>query len=119
MSLGQLLSLDLKFCRQLESHHRNKEHFVFRMLARKMPAFRDSERMLAQHEMLHEGLKRLEGYLLGVRPGERELRLAEVKSIIDWVGEGLWGHLDEEVKQLGVENMRIFCTLEEMEEMRG
>jgi hypothetical protein len=63
MSLGQLLSLGLEFCRQLESHHWNEERFVFPMLARKMPAFWDSEKMLAQHEVLHGGLKRLEVYL--------------------------------------------------------
>jgi hypothetical protein len=42
MSPRQLLSLDLKFCPQLES----EERFVFPMLAWKMPVFRDSVRML-------------------------------------------------------------------------
>jgi hypothetical protein len=92
---------------------------VFPMLARKMPAFRDSEQMLAQHEVLHAGLKRLEAYLLECKYGEKELRLGEVKEIMDSFGEGLWAHLDEEVGLLGAESMRKFWTLEEMEEMRG
>lgn len=92
---------------------------MFPMLARKMPAFRDSERMLAQHEELHAGLKRLEAYLLECRSGDKELRLVEVKEIMDGFGEGLWGHLDEEVRQLEAENMRRYWALEDMDEMRG
>lgn len=118
MPLRQFFSLGLEFCRQLESHHRNEERFVFPMLARKMPAFRDSERMLAQHEVLHAGLKRLEAYLLECKYVEKEMRLSEVKEIMDGFGEGLWGHLDEEVRKLGAENMRRFWTLEEVEGIR-
>jgi hypothetical protein len=59
------------------------------------------------------------GYLLGVRSGERELRLEKVKEIMDGFGEGLWGHLDKEVRLLGAESMRRFWTHEEMEDMRA
>jgi hypothetical protein len=83
-----------------------------------MHAFKDNERMLAQHEVLHAGLKRLEAYLLECKHGEKEFRLGEVKEIMDGFGEGLWGHLDEEVRLLGAENMRRFWTFKEMEEMR-
>ena len=37
--------------------------------------------------------------------------------VLDSFGGVLWQHLDEEVEQLGAENMRRFWTLEEMGRM--
>jgi hypothetical protein len=41
-----------------------------------------------------------------------------MKEIMDGFGSVLWAHLDAEVEKLGVENMRRFWTLEDMERMR-
>lgn len=87
------------------------------MLARKMPAFRKELQLLTQHKEIHEGLEKLRDYLEECRTGERELRLDELKEVMDGFGEVLWNHLDAEVKELGAENMRKFWSVEEMKWM--
>lgn len=53
-------------------------------------------------------------YLSGVRRGERELVMGELKGIMDGFGGVLWAHLDDEVRELGAENMRRFWSVEEV-----
>lgn len=74
-------------------------------------------RHLEQHKVIHEGIERLEEYVDGVRGGERELELRELKRVMDSFGEVLWTHLDEEVRTLGAENMRRYWSLDEMRRM--
>lgn len=114
LSLRQFLSTGLDFCSRLETHHGIEEAHIFPVLARKMPAFREELQLLTQHKEIHEGLEKLRDYLEGCRTGERELRLDELKEVMDGFGEVLWKHLDEEVKELGAENMRKFWSVEEM-----
>lgn len=40
--------------------------------------------------------------------------MQEMKEILDSFGEVLWQHLDDEVEQLGAENMRKYWSLDEM-----
>ena len=87
------------------------------MLARKMPAFRKELQLLTQHKEIHKGLEKLRDYLEECRTGERELRLDELKEVMDGFGEVLWEHLDAEVKELGAENMKKFWSVEEMRRM--
>lgn len=117
LSLRQFLRTGLDFCSHLEAHHGYEEAHVFPVLARKMPAFRRELHLLTQHKAIHKGLDKLRDYLEGCRTGERELRLDELKEVMDGFGEVLWKHLDDEVKQLGAENMRKFWTVEEMRRM--
>ena len=72
---------------------------------------------LEQHRQIHAGLDRLEEYLNQCKSGERSLRRQEVKEILDGFGTVLWTHLDEEVEQLGAENMRKYWTKSEMANM--
>ena len=83
-----------------------------------MPGFNDSEVLITQHEQIHEGLEALEGYLRGCQSGERELRMEEVKGVMDGFGGVLWEHLDEEVRMLGAENVRRYWTLDEVRRMQ-
>ncbi|KAI9826090.1 MAG: hypothetical protein M1832_000539 [Thelocarpon impressellum] len=120
LSLPQFLKLGLDFCRHLTAHHQIEETRVFPVLARKMPAFRASENpaLLAQHARIHAGLDGFQAYLEECRDGERELRLAtELKGLMDVFGDVLWAHLDDEVRELGAENMRRFWEVEEMSRM--
>jgi hypothetical protein len=87
------------------------------MLARKMPAFRKELELLTQHKQIHAGLERLEEYIIQCRSGEKDMRFAELKTILDSFGEVLWSHLDDEVKQLGANNMRKYWSLQEMRNM--
>ena len=87
---------------------------IFPVLARKMPAFKKELELLTQHKQIHAGLDKLTNYMDECSSGERELRLPELKEILDGFGKVLWQHLDDEVKELGAENMRKYWSKEEM-----
>lgn len=82
-----------------------------------MPAFRKELELLTQHKQIHAGLERLEKYISQCRTGEADFRLEELRAIMDSFGTVLWAHLDDEVKQLGADNMRKFWSLQEMRSM--
>lgn len=117
LSIRQFVNMGLQFCSSLTMHHNIEEAHIFPVLARKMPAFQSEMEMKTAHKAIHAGLVRLEAWLEEVRGGERELNLKELKAIMDTFGTVLWQHLDEEVDQLGAENMRKFWTLAEMQRM--
>ncbi|EXJ76777.1 uncharacterized protein A1O5_01285 [Cladophialophora psammophila CBS 110553] len=117
MSLRGLISQGLHFCHALTIHHTIEEQHVFPELAERMPAFGVHDHLVTQHEKIHEGLEKLEQYLDGCRSGERELRLPELKEIMDSFGEVLWMHLDDEVRMLGAENMRKYWSKDEIMSM--
>jgi hemerythrin-like domain-containing protein len=117
ISIRQFLSTGLDFCSHLEMHHNIEEQHIFPVLAKKMPAFRHELQMRSQHKEIHAGLVVLQKYLEEVRSGERELILKELKVVMDGFGKVLWQHLDDEVEQLGAENMRTFWTIDEMRRM--
>lgn len=117
MSIRQFLAAAQQFVQQLSAHHSIEERHIFPVLAKKMPAFRKELELLTQHKQIHKGADKLEEYVEACRSGERELRLSELKEILDSFGTVLWQHLDDEVKQLGAENMRKYWTLEEMKRL--
>ena len=98
-------------------HHGIEEAHVFPILAKKMPAFRKELELLTQHKQIHKGLDKFEAYLEECKSGERELRLEEMKALMDTFGDVLWAHLDDEVKELGAENMRKYWTTQEIRSM--
>ncbi|KAL1605741.1 hypothetical protein SLS59_003545 [Nothophoma quercina] len=114
MSIRQFIALGQQFCGQLEMHHGIEERHIFPVLAKKMPAFKKELELLTQHKQIHAGLDKLTKYLDECSSGERELRLPELKEILDGFGKVLWQHLDDEVKELGAENMRKYWSKEEM-----
>ncbi|KAF2248633.1 hypothetical protein BU26DRAFT_427298 [Trematosphaeria pertusa] len=114
MSIKQFLALGEQFCHHLTMHHTIEEQHIFPVLAKKMPAFKKELELLSQHKEIHRGLEKLEEYLGECRVGERELRLIELKGVLDGFGNVLWSHLDDEVRQLRAENMRKYWSLEEM-----
>lgn len=117
MSIRQFLSTGLDFCHHLHMHHGIEEAHIFPVLAKKMPAFRKELELLTQHKQIHKGLDKFEAYLEGCKSGERELRLEEMKALMDTFGAVLWAHLDDEVKELNAENMRKYWTIKEMRSM--
>jgi hemerythrin-like domain-containing protein len=118
MSLRQFLGYSLDFCATLNMHHGIEERHVFPNLARRMSVFKNNELMKAQHKEIHSGLDKLQKWLEECKSGEREYRADEMRKIMDNFGDILWKHLDEEVVQLGAENMRKFWTIEEIDRMR-
>jgi hemerythrin-like domain-containing protein len=118
MSLRQFIHLGLEFCNHLTMHHGIEEQHFFPILAKKMPAFRKELQLLTQHKEIHKGLDKLDVYLNACRWGEKELRMGELKEILDGFGKVLWQHLDDEVKQLGADNMRKYWAIDELRSLR-
>lgn len=114
MSIRQFLAMGEQFVSSLTVHHDIEERYIFPVLAERMARFKDQEHLRKQHESIHEGLDVFAQYVKDCRRGERELRLDEMKRIFDTFGEVLWAHLDDEVEELGAENMRKYWTAEEM-----
>lgn len=114
MSIRQFLSMGLDFCHHLGAHHSIEETYVFPVLSRKMPQFQEQEHLLEQHRDIHRGLDLFQEYLEKCKSGEQELRLEQLKEIMDGFGKVLWAHLDDEVETLGAENMRKYWTLQEI-----
>jgi hemerythrin-like domain-containing protein len=114
MSMKQFIGLGQQFCHHLTVHHTIEEQHIFPVLAKKMPAFKKELELLTQHKQIHHGLEKLEKYMEECVDGERELRMSEMKDILDTFGTVLWQHLDDEVKQLEAENMRKYWTIEEI-----
>lgn len=117
MSLHQFLRFGLDFCQHLEGHHNIEESMFFPILARKMPAFRKELEMLSQHKQIHAGLEKLAKYLEDSKNGEQDFKMQEMKEIMDGFGAVLWEHLNDEVEQLGAENMRKYWSLDEMKQL--
>ena len=98
-------------------HYSAEEQHIFPVLAQRMPAFRKELKLLTQHQRIHEGVEQLEAYLADVKCSKTELRLSELKTILDGFGPVLWAHLDDEVKQLAPENMKRYWSVEEVERL--
>ncbi|KAK4650874.1 hypothetical protein QC762_711420 [Podospora pseudocomata] len=116
MSLKQFLDEGLRLVRYLESHHSIEETHLYPILAKKMPQFKagKSNKLLRQHELIHEGMDQLHEYILMCKSREVDLELSVLKEKMDTWGEVLMKHLDDEVKELEAETMRKYWTLEEM-----
>ena len=117
MSIRQFLALGLDFCKTLHVHHSIEEKYIYPMLATKMPQFQTKKHLLGQHEEIEAGLDKLADYLERCKSGEMELRLKEMKEMMETFGKVLWAHLDEEVLELGAEVMRKYWSKQEMARM--
>ncbi|OKL63195.1 hypothetical protein UA08_01227 [Talaromyces atroroseus] len=117
VSIRQFLNMGMEFLSQLGLHHSIEEQSIFPVLAKKMPEFKREVHLLKQHKEIHKGMDKLENYLMACKSGEKELRLDEMKTVMDSFGKVLWDHLDDEVRTLGAENMRKHWTIEEMKRL--
>jgi len=117
MSIKQFLATGQQFCQHLHIHHTIEEQQVYPVLAKRMPAFRRELELLTQHKQIENGLDGFQAYLDACSSGERELRLNELKELMDGFGEVLWAHLADEVRALGANHMREYWTVDEMKRM--
>ncbi|KAK0384906.1 hypothetical protein NLU13_7385 [Sarocladium strictum] len=118
MTLRQFLTTGLSFADQLTAHHTIEERYVFPMLASRMPQFDPKKgNLIKQHEKIHHGLEDFQGYLLRCKNGEEDFEMDGLRKRMESWGEILWKHLDEEVEDLGAENMRKFWTKDEIRKM--
>ncbi len=79
-----------------------------------MPAFQKELELLTQHKQIHNGLDKFESYIDDCKAGKRDMRMDELKNIMDSFGTVLWAHLQDEVDQLSVDNMRKYWSLDEV-----
>ena len=114
MSIRSFLAQGLQLCSQLTMHHTIEEQYIFPELATRMPIFAPQDHLIRQHEQIHEGLEKFEAYLKQCLYGEKEVRMEELKEIMDSFGEVLWTHLDLEVEMLGATNMRKYWSKDEI-----
>ncbi|KAK1779310.1 hypothetical protein QBC45DRAFT_411789 [Copromyces sp. CBS 386.78] len=70
--------------------------------------------LIQQHRAIHLGMEQFEKYLRDCRSKKEAFSLPVLKEKMDSWGEVLLKHLDQEVEELGAENMRRCWTLEEM-----
>ncbi|KAK1749373.1 hypothetical protein QBC47DRAFT_395926 [Echria macrotheca] len=124
-----LLDEGLHLVRYLTAHHDIEESYLYPILARKMPQFRDAVsspsskhnkkkgtecELIRQHRMIHEGMDDFEAYLRACKDKTEEFDFDVLREKMDTWGEVLLKHLDEEVKELGAETMRRYWTVDEM-----
>lgn len=114
ISLRGFVHHGLQLCQHLTFHHTIEEQHIFPELAERMPGFKDDEILIKQHEQIHEGLEKTQKYLQQCQFEGRELRMSELKEIMDSYGTVLWEHLDQEVKMLSADNMRKYWTKDEI-----
>lgn len=108
------INAGVQLCQHITLHHNIEEEHVYPELAERMPMFKEDEFLKRQHDEIHEGLSKTLAYFAACRDGERELRMGELKAIMDSYGTVLWEHMDQEVVMLGADNMRQYWTKEEM-----
>ena len=110
------IAAGMRFCDDLDMHHSIEETRVFPHLARKMPVFGKNVGMVRQHREIHRGVARMREYLGAREKDGSDVEWEALAAIMNSFGEVLWTHLDEEVKELGAEKMRVW-TLAEMDRM--
>lgn len=59
----------------------------------------------------------LEAYLDDCKSGRRDLRMAEMKEVLDSFGTVLWSHLQDEVDELSPDKMRQYWSIEEVKRL--
>ena len=133
MSIKQFLNTGSEFAHHLTMHHTIgippflmfairfrllmifvEEQHVFPVLAQRMPAFREELELLTQHKQIHDGLVKFETYIDDCKAGKRDVRMEELKEVMDSFGTVLWAHLQDEVDQLSADNMRKYWSLDEV-----
>ena len=117
LSAPQMINHGLTFVSHLTLHHDIEEGHIFPRLATRMPTFQMDGIAKQQHREIHKGLDELESYLKQCKWGERELRREEMKQRMETWGEVLWTHLDEEVRELGAENMKKYWRKDEIQDL--
>jgi len=101
--------------RHLEAHHTIEERFIFPILANRMPAFAENEQHRKSHDGIHEGLDRLSLLTNSYRANPPSYSPEKMRECLDSFRNVLMRHLDEEVADLGAENMKKYWTLQEVD----
>jgi glutamate-1-semialdehyde aminotransferase len=110
------INLGLNLCEGIERHHRAEEHWLYPILARRMPAFQEELKLSSQHKDIHTGLTKLHFMLSKYKHAQKSFSLPEVKVCMDEFGEVLWQHMNEELAQLAPDELKMHWTVDEIEQ---
>lgn len=120
---GQNLQRFLREAEQLahhlDMHHRIEEAYIFPLLAKKMPQFKDGGRdkgaHIRAHKGIHDGLERYQAYINSCKSNPDNYDGEKLRSLMDAFHDVLFNHLDSEVEDLGAESVqKAGFTLEEL-----
>ncbi|KAG6010207.1 hypothetical protein E4U21_007684 [Claviceps maximensis] len=111
----QFLATAISLTEHLNAHHSIEEVHIFPVLATRMPEF-DPQRglLVQQHALIHDGLVNFEDYVRRCHDGTLPFEMDVLREKMDSWGGVLWEHLDEEVRLLGAEKMRLIWSKDEM-----
>ncbi|TDL24877.1 hypothetical protein BD410DRAFT_744576 [Rickenella mellea] len=117
MSLRTYLRALNDLNQHLTAHHSIEEKYVFPILATRMPSFAENEEHRQSHEGIHKGLDRLGALTKTYREDPTSFSPEEVRKCLESFKDVLMRHMDDEVKDLGAENMKKYWKLEEIDEL--
>ncbi|KAK1927009.1 hypothetical protein DB88DRAFT_476362 [Papiliotrema laurentii] len=110
MKLADFLREAQELHHHLHMHHTIEETYIFPVLAKKMPQFKDGARESGQHlqahKAIHDGLDKYEAFLKASLANPNNYSAATLRGIMDGFKDVLFRHLDEEVRDLGAESMK-------------
>ncbi|KAL7413259.1 hypothetical protein BDY24DRAFT_340841, partial [Mrakia frigida] len=112
-SLPAFLSFADDLYKHLEAHHGIEERFMFPLLSKRMTAS-FGETHPESHRQIHAGLDAYHALLVSWKSNPSAYSPKDLRANMDSWREVLFRHLDEEVADLGKENMLKFWTLEEV-----
>lgn len=110
MNLQRFLREAEQVSHHLDMHHRIEEAYIFPLLAKKMPAFRDGAREKGEHIIshrgIHDGLTKYDKYISEAKANPASYDAEKLREIMDGFREVLFTHLEHEVRDLGAESMQ-------------
>ncbi|KAI0789146.1 hypothetical protein C8Q75DRAFT_733830 [Abortiporus biennis] len=117
LSLGLYLRQAETLKKQLTTHHTIEEMYIFPILAKRMPSFKEDEAHLKSHQGIHEGLDKLGELIHEWKASPSTYSPEKMRECLDSWREVLFNHLDEEVEDLKPDNLKKYWKLEELDEI--
>lgn len=105
-SLKSFLRESYNLVIHLGNHHRIEESYIFPLLARKHPAFRNDAEHKSSHKAIHDGLERYSSFLRNAMADESMYSPAKLREILDSFREPLMRHLDDEIRDLQPDSLK-------------
>jgi len=115
LSLQGYLRMASQFSHHLTVHHTIEEEYIFPILGKRMPAFADGDVHIHSHELIHHGLDKLGALVRKWNAEPSTYSPEEMRASLDSWKDVLFSHLDDEVKDLGGENMKKYWKVEELD----
>ncbi|KAK0195620.1 hypothetical protein F5146DRAFT_922524 [Armillaria mellea] len=116
LSLSLYLDTARQFERHLTMHHTIEERYIFPILAQRMPEFSDAadDGHIKSHQIIHRGLEELSNLVTKWKQDPSTYSPTDMKTCLNSFKAVLFSHLDQEVLDLGGENMKKYWKLEEL-----